>query len=395
MSLETLKKWDVQLHAFVALADAEAERGSGPLSGVRAGVKDIFDVAGLPTKCGSATRADAPAALADAPVVASLRAAGAQIVGKTTTTEFAFADPTQCRNPYDLERSPGGSSSGSGAAVAAGLVDIALGTQTAGSICRPAAYCGVVGFKPSFGVLSTTGVAPMAPSFDTVGLIARNVALTRAGFDAMAPPATKQNAPPPKIDAICGLWDAETPVQQDWAAALENARLALGDVPNQALPADANAIVTAHRTVMCAEGAQAYGDMLKDGRADQLQPKFRAGLEEGVQTSPAQLADAKAMLHEATNSFWQVLDGINLVLTLPVPEGPPLLTGGTTGFQNWLAPWTVLGGPLLSLPWGMDHRSLPRAIMLAARPGHDRWLLDIAARLEAQAPPIPAPKLPL
>ena len=162
--------WDKQIHAFVALEEFSCQDGlsvgNASLAGLTVGVKDIIDVAGLSTRNGSLTCRQAGPATADAEVVAALRNAGARIIGKTTTTEFAFTDPTNCRNPYDLRRTPGGSSSGSGAAVAAGMVDIALGTQTAGSLIRPAAYCGVVGFKPSYGVLPTVGVTPLAPSFD-------------------------------------------------------------------------------------------------------------------------------------------------------------------------------------------------------------------------------------
>ena len=146
---DNVRQWEPYIHAFSALDETPSEGiEPGPLSGMAVGVKDIIDVAGLPTRNGSDACRDAPPAAHDANVVAALRNAGADIIGKTTTTEFAFTDPTACRNPYDVNRSPGGSSSGSGAAVAAGVVDIALGTQTAGSLCRPAAYCGAVGKTP-------------------------------------------------------------------------------------------------------------------------------------------------------------------------------------------------------------------------------------------------------
>jgi Asp-tRNA(Asn)/Glu-tRNA(Gln) amidotransferase A subunit family amidase len=327
--------------------------------------------------------------------VASLREAGAQIIGKTTTTEFAFTDPTDCRNPHDLNRSPGGSSSGSGAAVAAGVVDIALGTQTAGSLCRPAAYCGVVGFKPTAGVLATQGVAPLAPSFDTVGIIARDIALAKTAFETMAPDHPRQ---PEQADicAICGLWEAGTPVEEDWRAALISASEVFesSEVSELAALVDIPTVVAAHRIVMCAEAAAAHGHMLEDARAELLRPKFRAGLEAGLQVSASQLESAKAELGEAKHRFWQSMADVDFVLTLPVPDGAPLL-GDTTGFQDWLTPWTVFGGPLLCLPWGVDQRSLPRSVMLAAHPGQDRWLLDVGARLAAKAPRMPTPQLPL
>ena len=392
MTRAQLEKWDVHIHAFVSLAEAEVNQIAGPLSGLTVGIKDIIDVAGLPTRCGSAILENTSPATQDAPVVASLRAAGAQIVGKTTTTEFAFTDPTPCRNPHNLTRSPGGSSSGSGAAVAAGVVDIALGTQTAGSLCRPAAYCGVVGFKPSAGVLSLSGVAPLAPSFDTVGIIARDLDLATAVFEVMAPDAAPQNMPA-NFNAICGLWNSTASVQEDWAVALSDAKASL-DVPNRELPADIDAIVEAHRTVMGAEAAAEYGHLLDGAQADLLQPKFRGGLETGLLVTAPQLAEARTFLADAKEHFWQTLDDIDLVLTLPVPDGAPLIDG-TTGFQDWLTPWTVFGGPLLCLPWGIDRQSRPCSVMLAAHPGQDNWLLKVAKQLEIAAPPIAVPALPI
>lgn len=388
-----LRAWDRHIHAFTRLDAGAYGQDVGPLAGLHIGVKDIIDVAGLPTKCGSVTRADVAPAEQDAAVVASLRGAGARIVGKTVTTEFAFTDPTSCRNPHDLTRSPGGSSSGSGAAVAAGVVDIALGTQTAGSLCRPAAYCGAVGFKPTAGVLSLDGVAPLAPSFDTVGIIARNTGLARTAFEAMTA-GPRPDSGPVKPSVMCGVWDDDTPVAPDWSHALSEAAQVLNrDTVLRALPADTVAIVAAHRTVMCAEAADAHGDILDDARAPLLGPKFRAGLIAGRNVSKQERAEAHGLLRTARHAFWQALGDVDLVVTLPVPDGAPLI-GMSTGFQDWLTPWTVFGGPLLCLPWGVDGLSRPRAVMLAAHPGQDSWLLQIASDLEASAPACPAPHMP-
>lgn len=385
--------WDPHIHAFVTLCEASAEV-EGPLSGITVGVKDIIDVAGVPTRNGSEACRDAPAAARDAPVVAALRAAGACIVGKTTTTEYAFTDPTPCRNPHDLRRTPGGSSSGSGAAVAAGLVDIALGTQTAGSLCRPAAYCGCVGFKPTAGVVPTGGVTPLAPSFDTVGIIARSVALAARAFAVMVP--VRAHGEPLEladVRALCGLWQTEVAPEEDAAEALRDAAAALGQVYHAALEAEVAPIVTAHRTVMNFEAAAAHGAMLGDARGTVLKPKFLAGLRAGAAISPEAVDEAKALLAQAKTAFWAELRDVDLVLTLPTPDGPPLLDG-TTGYQDWLTPWTVFGGPLLCLPWGADRLGRPRSVMLAARPGRDAWLLAVGGMLEGQAPKLEAPKLP-
>ncbi|PUB17318.1 amidase [Yoonia sediminilitoris] len=387
-----LQIWDKHIHAFVTLSNTNG--GTGLLAGIRVGVKDIIDAEGLPTRNGSDACADVPPALTDAPVVARLRAHGATIVGKTTTTEFAFTDPTPCRNPHDLRRSPGGSSSGSGAAVAAGVVDIALATQTAGSLCRPAAYCGVVGFKPTYGLVPTAGMTPLAPSFDTLGIIGRDITTVRRAFDLIVPdhPPSDQM----QIKAISGLWETDVPVGEKWRGALAQAANALSyigaQVDRRPLIAPVASIVTAHRQVMCAEAFAAHGAMLSDSRAPLLRPKFKAGLEFGRDITPSDFSDARNLLKTERQAFWDRMSDHNIMLTLPVPEGAPLI-GDTTGYQDWLTPWTVFGGPLVCLPWGMDQLQRPASVMLAARPGQDRWLLEVAATLEPHAPPISAPNL--
>lgn len=388
---DAIRTWDQHIHAFVALSDTPG--GAGPLSGLTLGVKDIIDVAGLPTRNGSAACADAASAGCDATVVKGLRDAGVRVVGKTTTTEFAFTDPTPCRNPYDLTRSPGGSSSGSGAAVGAGVLDLALGTQTAGSLIRPAAYCGAVGYKPSAGLFPLDGVTPLARSFDTVGVIARDVALARRAFDVLVPDGGSESTGRPR--AICGLWNGDVPVAPDWQRALDDAGEAMGDlahvIPSR-LPADVDRIVAAHRSIMCAEAFVSHQALLRD-KAEMLQPKFRAGLEAG-RDAQGNETEARRVLNDARHAFWGAMKDTDLILTLPVPDGAPRIDG-TTGFQDWLTPWTVMGGPLICLPWGLDSLSRPRSVMLAAHPGQDLFLLEMAARLEPCAPDLPRPQLPL
>ncbi|WP_088622382.1 amidase [Oceanicola sp. 22II-s10i] len=387
-----LAVWERHIHAFVALADDEPAPATGPLAGVSVGVKDNIDVIGLPTRNGSAACADAVPAAQDAPVVAALRNAGAWIAGKTTTTEFAFTDPTDCRNPYDTARSPGGSSSGSGAAVGAGIVDVALGTQTAGSLCRPAAYCGAVGLKPSFGLVSTQGVTPLAPSFDTVGIIARSVALAGACLAAATgQPHDQPRLPALRVRRILPLGAAPS----DGAlAALEDAELTLGGLTGMLSPADAmpvDDIVAHHRRVMNHEAHAAHPHLTEPDRLPMLKPRFREALLDGRRITPAEAAESRRALDRARSAFWDRHADTDVLLSLPVPDGAPLIDG-TTGFQNWLTPWTVFGGPLLCLPWGADDLGRPRSVMLAARPGGDRMLLALGAALEALAPDLPRPR---
>lgn len=387
--------WEHHIRSFVCLSASNSAPVAGPLGGISVGVKDIIDVAGLPTRNGSATCADAPPAVRDATVVAALRDNGARIVGKTVTTEFAFTDPTDCRNPHDITRSPGGSSSGSGAAVAAGLVDLALGTQTAGSLCRPAAYCGVVGLKPTYGSLSTEGVTSLARSFDSVGVIARSVRVARMAFTAMTGKAV--SADRHGITATRWLLPGPTRPMPEMETALDAATQALAqlcpmtELPD--MPMDTAAIVDAHRIVMQAEAAQAHGHLLTEETAGLLQPKFRAGLVTGVALQDSQISASRHVLRQAADRFWQAMDKVDVILTLPVPDGAPHL-GDSTGFQDWLTPWTVFGGPLISLPWGVDRLGRPCAVMLAGKPGADLALLDVAATLETLAPPMPAPVPP-
>jgi Asp-tRNA(Asn)/Glu-tRNA(Gln) amidotransferase A subunit family amidase len=388
-------RWEQRIGAFVCLADDGNGPSTGPLAGRTVAVKDVIDVAGLPTRNGSATCAGRAPAPADAPVVERLRAAGARIVGKTVTTEFAFTDPTPCRNPYALDRSPGGSSSGSGAAVGAGLVDIALGTQTAGSLCRPAAYCGAVGFKPGLGALPMAGVTPLSPRHDMVGIIARSVALAEAAYCTMRDTPAAGAEPFRRAGRL--ILDPTTPVDPARLAALDDMARIVSDRtgPVTRLPTlpDADRIVADHRAVMVAEAANAHGHLLEENTKNLLRPNFREGLQAGRDIAPADHEAAVGRLAAARAAFWNRHGDIDLFLTLPVPDGPPLI-GASTGFQHWLTVWTVLGGPLLCLPWGLDENGLPLSVMLAARPGDEARLLAFGRDLADAAPAMPRPVLP-
>lgn len=396
---DRLTAWNAHIHAFVdgTMTTPHRAKRQGALADLTVGVKDNIDVAGLPTRNGSDACRDAPPAPCDAAVVAALRAAGAHIMGKTTSTEYAFTDPTDCRNPHDILRSPGGSSSGSGAAVAAGLVDIALGTQTAGSLCRPAAYCGVVGFKPSFGRVPVAGVTPLAPSFDTVGLITGSVALAQRCFVAISSKSTSAQTKTVRECVIqTALPDTEVAPSADMLRAFGEAAQALtqenGALDRMLLP-ETHTIVADHQIIMNFEAAQAHHALRAPGMVERLKPKFRKALELGARTLMEDVDLAKARLAEAKAVFWAHHLSVDIILTLPVPDGAPFIDG-TTGYQDWLTPWTVFGGPLIALPWGLDSLGRPRSVMLAGHPGADETLLAVAAELEKQAPPMPRPRLP-
>lgn len=386
---ERLLAADARLGAFVCLDPAgfdALDTATGPLAGVAVGVKDVLDVAGLPTRNGSDSCAGAPPAAADAAVVARLRQAGAAILGKTVTTEFAFTDPAPTLNPLDETCTPGGSSSGSGAAVGAGLVDIAVGTQTAGSLLRPAAYCGAVAFKPGLGVLPTTGMTPLAPSFDTVGFIARSPALAAAAFTACTGQAPDDRGPA-GLRLALGPVDSAAPVSPEAARALTGAgRAARGagaTVEPERPPVNLTGVVADHRIVMLHEAAAAHGDRLAE--PERLRPNIRTALREGRTILPTEAAAARRRLAAARAAFWAAFEGYDALLSLPVPAAAPPREGGT-GFQHMLTPWTVFGGPLLCLPWGRDARGLPLSVMVAARPGAEALVLGLGAALAALAP---------
>ncbi len=390
--------WEPWLGAIVAVDAAAVGRldaAAGPLAGLAVGVKDVVDVAGLATRNGSAACAEAGPAPRDATVVAALRAAGAAIVAKTASTAFAFTDPAPTRNPFGAELTPGGSSSGSGAAVGAGLLDLAIGTQTAGSLCRPAAYCGAVAFKPSLGALPTKGMTPLAPSFDTLGFIARDVALVAKAFGACvgAPTAAMDIAAASVLRAAV---DPAAPMEASTVAALEQAETALEqagaafrDAPSTV---DLGRVVADHRVAMLHEAAKRHGRLLATAER-KLGPRFRAALREGEAISADARDAALGRLADARARFWDGTAGMDFLLAPPTP-GPASDREGGTGYQHLLTPWTVFGGPLVCLPWGADATGRPLSVMLAARPGDDARLLAFAAHLETLAPQLPKPTPP-
>src|SRR5262245_8886730 len=273
----------------------------GPLHGIPLGVKDIIDVAGMPTTKGSPVYAG-NIARQTAPVVQQLERAGAIVLGKTVTSEFAFYTPRKTRNPWNPAHTPGGSSMGSPAAVAAGMVCGALGSQTNGSVVRPAAYCGVVGYKPSHGVISADGVMPYAPTLDTLGVFARSVtdaALLASACAASARPLPAECAPlarPPRLAAVRPpLWHAAAAAQKklfaDNVAALRAAGVT---VTESELPEAFQSAHAVQRAIMAYEAAQHLGAVQREHRA-QLSARLNAFLDEGAATGEDRYREALAL----------------------------------------------------------------------------------------------------
>ncbi len=376
--------------------EAAEGRLLGPLHGVPVALKDIFDAAGLVTTAGAGPFAHRRAA-ADASSVARLRAAGAVIMGKVTTTAFAFLDPSPTRNPWNVEHTPGGSSSGPAAAVAARMIPLALGSQTVGSVLRPAAYCGVVGFKPGHGRISAAGVAPLAASLDHVGVFARSVedcagALgLLAGFDpadplsSSVPPedyaARAADPAPPRIAVLRELVERATP---EMAKHLEEIIRALGAagalLREVGLPPSFGGIHEVGATVMRAEAAAHHAPLFAEHAAD-YPPRIREAIELGRGVSAVHYLAAQ----QERRRFREQMSAIaarHEALLLPTVGAPAPRGLGSTGDPYFSAPWSFAGLPAIALPSGLDPAGLPLSFQLVGDVTAEARLLAAAAWCE-------------
>jgi Asp-tRNA(Asn)/Glu-tRNA(Gln) amidotransferase A subunit family amidase len=387
--LERIDRDEPRIHAWAcldpdrALAAARAVDARGrppPLHGLPVGIKDIIDTADAPTECGTPLyRGRRPAS--DAACVTALRAAGGVVLGKTVTTELAFFGPGPTRNPHDPSHTPGGSSSGSAAAVAAFMVPAALGTQTAGSIIRPAAYCGVVGFKPSHGLLSLDGIHPFAPSLDTLGVLVREVADVAPLLAGLgAPVEVRPLARPPRIGVWrSAQWSRATPAMQhrieEVAAVLARAGAPVREV--DPLPEE-TAVVEGQALIMAAEAVRSFGPLRASGG---LGPHLIELLDRGAAARPEDVQAARVRAGQALNAMSGVLGEVDVLLTPSAPgEAPEGL--GSTGDPIFNRVVTVLGLPAISLPAGVGPSGLPLGLQLVGARGAEAALLAVAAWVE-------------
>jgi Asp-tRNA(Asn)/Glu-tRNA(Gln) amidotransferase A subunit family amidase len=387
-TFERIAERDADIRAFVhldpplALAQARAlDAGPwrGALHGLPLGVKDLIDTAELPTAYGSAVYAGHRPA-ADAAVVALCREAGAVLAGKTVSTEFAYFQPGATRNPHHPAHTPGGSSSGSAAAVAAGLLPLALGTQTAGSIIRPAAFCGVVGYKPSWGRVPRAGVKSLSESLDTVGgfgRTVRDVALLGAVLTGDSRLLAPFDADAPRI-GLCftpegPLADADT--QAAWADAVHRLgpATALADVRWPAALAD---LVALQKAVMAFEMARSLSHERLQHRA-RLSTRLLALLDEGMAITGATHAENLAQVVQAQQQATSLFDDCDVLLApSAIGEAPAGLDA--TGDPVFCRGWTLLGLPCVHLPFARGRRGLPVGLQLVGRQGDDARLLAAA-----------------
>jgi Asp-tRNA(Asn)/Glu-tRNA(Gln) amidotransferase A subunit family amidase len=356
---------------------------AGPLTGLPVGVKDIIDTVAFPTCYGSPIYAGHQPQQ-DAACVATLKRAGALMLGKTVTTEFASAFPGKTRNPRNPAHTPGGSSSGSAAAVADGMVPVALGSQTAGSVIRPAAYCGVVGYKGTLGWTDLTGVHPLAPTFDTLGLFTRRVA-DIAPLRAVLTPGARSTVTARKPQRVrlfrTAAWEQATP---DARRAVERALRMLGDAgvatDEVATPDSWADIIATQTTVMNTDMGRVFAALL-GAHADKLSASIRGQIEQGQKITPAAEAAARARMEAYRDEARRLLPPGDVWITLAAPgEAPAGL--GATGDPMFNRPWTLLGVPCVALPYRQGPNGLPLAVQLVAARDTDDDLLDAAAWVE-------------
>jgi Asp-tRNA(Asn)/Glu-tRNA(Gln) amidotransferase A subunit family amidase len=365
---------------------AAAAAGPGSLQGLPVGVKDLFDTADMPAAYGSPIWAGFRPR-ADAAAVAWTRAAGGVVIGKTVTTEFATRKPGPTGNPHNPAHTPGGSSSGSAAGVADFFFPLAFGSQTAGSVIRPAAFCGVVGYKPSFGLINRAGMKPLADSLDTVGVLARSVAdcalfaAAVSGRDLGDPERRADQAP--RI-GLCRspTWDQARPetvaLFERVAGALARAGAVLED---RELPPDFAALIEAHPIVMNRESARALGWELATAR-EGISADLMERLEFGLAQDEAAVARAYATFRRTQAAFPAATAGVDVLVTPSAPgEAPAGL--GWTGDPAFNFIWTSLGVPCVTVPAGMGPGGLPLGIQIVGRVGEDRAVLAAAAWVAA------------
>ena len=385
-SVEAIDARDKAIGAFVHRAENVRAADTGPLRGIAVGVKDIIDTADMPTEMGSKIY-QGWRPRADASVVMLLKQAGATIVGKTATTAFASRDPAATVNPRNSAHTPGGSSSGSAAAVAAGMIPLALGTQTAGSVIRPASYCGVAAIKPSFRLLPTVGVKCYSWTLDTVGLFAAGVEDLAAGLSAIS------NRPELLPGAAIGKPRIGV-VTQDFADAPEAAS---AEALRLAVDAAQRAGASVRTLAMPELTAQAWGaqDTVQEFEAhqalaweyqtqyDAMPPLLRAKLDETRgRILPADYDEARRIANRGRKALAKLFDDVDVLLTFSAPGAAPkgLALTGDTRFNKL---WTLMGVPCVNIPAHVAEGGLPVGVQVIARFGNDAGVLAAARFMEA------------
>ena len=363
----------------------------GPLHGVPLAVKDIIDVRGMPTRFGSPIFASAPPAAASAQCVQALERAGAIVLGKSVTTEFAYYTPRKTRNPWNASHTPGGSSMGSAAATACGMAAGAIGTQTNGSVIRPAAFCGIVGFKPSFGMVSNHGTLDPWPSLDHTGVFARHVADAALLASVIATPgrihaAVGLPSHAPKLALVRSpVWHLAHAAQKDM---LEAAAGKLGHagahVQEKELPAEFENAHRVHRVILAYEAGRHFRELQQHDR-DLISARMNELIDEGAATSEHDYHAALNAAAALRRAYAAYIQSYEAVITPPTTgEAPATLE--ETGNPAFCTIWTLLGVPAVTIPVGTGPAGMPIGVQIVGARDADDSLLAVAAWCEAHMP---------
>ena len=399
---EKLNIW-VTLDPEIAIAQAKKcdeeiaiGKFKSPLLGIPIGVKDIYYTEDMRTTCCSPIFEDFSSGY-DAETVRLLRESGSVIMGKTITTQFACGDPSPTKNPWDLQRTPGGSSSGSAAGLAAGFFTASLGSQTAGSVLRPAAYNGVVGFKPTHGLVSRYGVYPVALSLDTMGWFTKNVAdaatllQSMAGYDEKDEGSKLSEIPfyseavlekvAPKIGLVEQYYfeDADSETVSEINKLIDKLSNAGAEIKTATIDIDFRDVLKQHRIIMTSEGSHTHREnFLK--RPDDYSPEVRGVIETGLATSAATYIEALSTQRHLTTEVEKTLDSFDILIAPTAISGAP--TPETTGQPVFQAPWTMAGVPAISLPYTLDSEGLPLGVQIVGSHFQEYNLLSKASWIE-------------
>jgi Asp-tRNA(Asn)/Glu-tRNA(Gln) amidotransferase A subunit family amidase len=371
--LERIRGMDPSIRAWVQVMP-EKPTGNGKLAGIPFGAKDIIETRGLATEYGSPIY-KGRIGIEDAAIIREIRQRGGILLGKTVTTAFAYRTPGPTRNPRNLEHTPGGSSSGSAAAVAAGMVPFTIGEQTQGSVVRPASYCGVTGFKTSYGLLSMDGVLPLAKSLDTLGFFTHTPADMLLLWESMGHPIGHAE------DFVLGvpepLPEVEPAMQKAFRNALSALRSAGVSVRSVDIAGMLAKLAVESRTVMFYEGARFHQQRFKEygSRLADLADLVR----DGLQISEERYDSARRYIAECGDRVAEMYK-VTPIILVPAAPGPAPLGLSSTGDSRMNSPWTALGTPAISIPMPFSD-GLPLGLQLTAAHGEDARLLQTAVRL--------------
>jgi amidase len=375
LCLQRIRELEPSIHAWVQVKP-ERPTGDGPLSEIPFGAKDIIETQGMATEYGSPLYKGRLGS-ADAAIIREMRSRGAILLGKTVTTAFAYRTAGPTRNPRNLEHTPGGSSSGSAAAVAAGMVPFTIGEQTRGSMIRPASYCGVTGFKPTYDLLPTEGMLPLSKSLDTLGLFTHTPADMLALWKALGHPAGNEEqfafgAPEP-------VPECEPEMANAFRQALSLLRRSGVTIKTVDIAAFLKKLDEANDVEMFYEGARVHEARLKEF-GDRLDQPLANLIRDGLKISSERYEEARRYLAESRKRMAEIFKATPVILT-PAATGPAPLGLSNTGDPRMNAPWTALGTPAVSIPMPIAS-GLPLGLQLTADLGQDARILQAALLLQ-------------